>query len=93
MNKIKIESDGTLAGTKVMTESGEVIGNVSKIEFEPIDANSKNLTTTVKLTCIHVPIKMFGSYKKEEQFIYEKEIEEMLDKGMTEKQILERFGW
>lgn len=42
--KIRIESDGTPTGTKVVNaETGETIEGVCRIEFDPIDAKKQTL--------------------------------------------------
>jgi hypothetical protein len=56
--KLKIVSDGTVFGTKVMTESGQEITNVVVVKIDPLDANDDKLVTaTVQL--IHLPFEIY----------------------------------
>lgn len=55
--RLKITSDGTVMGTRVVTEKGEEITNVSRIEFSPLDAYDPKLVEA-KLTLVHLPFEL-----------------------------------
>lgn len=73
MNGIRIVSDGTVFGTKVYDEQGNVMGSVSKVEIDPLDANDSNgFLVTAKLTFVKVALDLKTGEKtlvKEEKIV------------------------
>jgi hypothetical protein len=51
MRKVKLISDGTVHGTKLLNEDGRLIPGITRIEIEPIDAK-KNRLTQIKVTML-----------------------------------------
>jgi len=58
--KLKIESDGTVAGTQVLTESGEPVQGVTCLRFR---IHSKEELARVTMELNGVPIKFVGDVK------------------------------
>ena len=55
MPRLHIVSDGTVRGTKVLTEKGERIENVTRVVWE-IDADDPAATATVELSLLETDV-------------------------------------